>query len=164
MLLNVCSRCWTSGAWRVTSSEPPHDPQTVRSVLKATCTHASHDGLSQALQGPTAQAYHATALAAQVLQLVGTSLLLHNLHQPGLHGRSVIGLPAILAHPLMCLRTSELGARSCCRPSASTQPLAYVHTWMSGSRQRSRSLQAWQEVQMTSRSTHDLHGSCRAGD
>ena len=30
-----------------------------------------------------------------------------------------------------------------------------------GSRQRSRSRQAWQAVQITSRSTHDLQGSCK---
>ena len=62
---------------------------------------------SERLMLPAQDANLAAASAAQVLQLVGLSALLHDLHHPGLQGRGVIGLPALRTRPLMLLQPSQ---------------------------------------------------------
>ena len=100
------------------------------------------------------------SFALQVLLLVGLRLLLHSLDQPCLHGRGVIWLPAFIAHPFVCLQPGSMCEAAKLRCSAGEAE--GVCTWMSGSRHRSRSLLAWQLVQMTSRRIQVLQGSCRA--
>lgn len=76
---------------------------------------ASHMHLTKGLQhlpDSLRSSYQLAALAAQILQLVGLRLLLHDLHEPGLYGRGVIGLPALLAGPLMRLHSSAMSLRT----------------------------------------------------
>ena len=84
----------------------------MRSVLAATCIRWCSQLLLRVHRlhchpGPT---HLAAALAAQVLQLVRLSLLLHYAHKPCLHGCSIIRLPALLTQPLVCLQVIIISA------------------------------------------------------